>query len=180
MVPPNTLLAVQLSLTTPRIPAIRFVDLFRAIIVDEQDGGSPKDFDDITGKPTYESKRRKKKAMLIDDGPRPKQAAVLASIWVLSGCFGLARYMQEQGMARPSFNRTLAVRPFVNSSEEVNVTRRTDVTMCTVWQTEHDLMDLATGALMVLLPVALGPVLAAVVEFTFQAHRQTRSCLAGR
>ena len=124
-------------------------------------------------KMTVEQKRKIIKSVTMKEGPRPRQVALVASIWMISTFFGFERTLALQMQEKGSLVREYLVRPWQNSSREISVYRHEDTLSCTVWNHPGSLHGLVVWTLVVLLPLVLGPVLTSLLEL---AHFTTRKC----
>ena len=122
---------------------------------------------------TAEQKRKIIKSVSMKEGPRPRQVALVAVIWMISTFFGFERILALQMQERGSLVREYFVRPWQNSSREVSVFKHEDTLSCTVWNHPSSLHGVVVWVLIVLLPLLLGPVLASLLEV---AHFITKKC----
>ena len=70
-------------------------------------------------KMTVEQKRKIIKSVTMKEGPRPRQVALVASIWMISTFFGFERTLALQMQEKGSLVREYLVRPWQNSSREI-------------------------------------------------------------
>merc|ERR1712038_617014 len=82
---------------------------------------------------TAEQKRKIKKSVSMKEGPRPRQVALVAIIWMISTFFGFERILALQMQEKGSLVREYLLRPWQNSSREISVYKHEDTLTCTVW-----------------------------------------------
>ena len=122
---------------------------------------------------TAEQKRKIIKSVSMKEGPRPRQVALVAIIWMISTFFGFERILALQMQERGSLVREYWVRPWQNSSREISVLKQEDTLSCTVWNSSSSVHGVVVWLLVVALPLVLGPGLASLLHL---AHFITKKC----
>ena len=123
-------------------------------------------------KQTEEQKRKIIKSVSIKEGPRPRQIALIALIWMVSTFFGFERIFALQKKEKGSLVREYFIRPWESSSKEIAVYKDEDTLSCTVWNDTNSVHGLLVWILFGFMPILLGPVLASLLELTHYVRKK--------
>merc|ERR1711970_1093464 len=94
-----------------------------------------------SGKLTAEQKRKVIKAVMMKEGPRPKQKFVVVFIWVISLFLACERLLNTMPDNREPPVRQYRVKPSDNSTQEITIMRDMDLTYCSVWNKDVSSSD---------------------------------------
>ena len=122
---------------------------------------------DHGGKQTSEEKRKALKQVMIKEGPRPGQVVLLGLIWTTSFFLALERMFNTQPVKKTLPTREYSIQPAENSSKEILILRNVDISYCPVWEPNVSDGDKVFWAILVLIPLLIGPVLASFLEFVY-------------
>ena len=122
---------------------------------------------DYRGKQTSEEKRKALKQVMIKEGPRPGQVVLLSFIWTTSFFLALERMFNTQPVKKTLPTREYSIQPAENSSKEILILRNVDISYCPVWEPNVSDGDKVFWAILVLIPLLIGPLLASFLEFMY-------------
>ena len=125
-----------------------------------------------SGKLTAEQKRKVIKAVMMKEGPRPKQIFVVVLIWVISLFLSCERLLSTMPDNREPPVRQYKIKPSDNSSKEITIMRDMDLTYCSVWNNNVSSSDLIFWLLIVALPLFFGPFLTTMLELLYSMKKK--------
>ena len=75
-----------------------------------------------------------------------------------------AKYVQEQSGTFPTVSREYFIKPMANSTTEEKIIKNVDIPFCKVWHLQTSMMDILYTLLILILPLAMGPLLTGLLE----------------
>ena len=127
---------------------------------------------EYVGKPTAEQKRKEIKAVKMKEGPRPVQVTLVVMIWLVSAFLSFERLINTQSKNGKPLSREYSIQPSDDSSREIKILRKVDITYCPVWNDNISKKDILFWVILVAIPVIFGPLLTGVIELFYYLKKK--------